>query len=557
MLALIAFIPIALVIVLMVAFKWPARKAMPLTWLLAFVIAVFVWKLSFTHAVAYTLTGFLGSGELIAIIFGAILIMNTLSRSGAMNTINSLFRNLTPDIRVQAVIIGFIFGAFIEGAAGFGTPAALAAPLMISVGFPPLAAAIIALQFNSVPVCFGVVGTPNNAGYTTVQDALASDPAVRESWRMAMNKWTAIDMAVVCPIILIITIGILCRMFGANRKFSDVVPALPFIFYVAALFDVMYVLLASFVGVELPSLVSSVITLVIVFLTTKKGFLVPKKPLLFVPREKWDKSWVSTTSVPEAKKSSMSALRALLPYILIVFWLVFTRVSEKLGFGWAKWLKTFTIGTGESGAILGLDWNWAVLWSPGAVFTCAALITAGLQRMKPSDFGGGVKDTLKMVSNAAIALLFGVAMVNLFRFTNYDNPGMDSMLIGMAEALAHMFRSAYIVIAPLIGVIGAFISGSNTVSNTLFAGLQYETAVLANLPAALIVALQCNGGAIGNMICINNVVAATATTGTAGNEGKIIKTNFIPCIAACITVTIVVGIAIAAGVNPVPEAVVK
>lgn len=359
MLALIAFIPIALVIVLMVAFKWPARKAMPLTWLLAFVIAVFVWKLSFTHAVAYTLTGFLGSGELIAIIFGAILIMNTLSRSGAMNTINSLFRNLTPDIRVQAVIIGFIFGAFIEGAAGFGTPAALAAPLMISVGFPPLAAAIIALQFNSVPVCFGVVGTPNNAGYTTVQDALASAPAVRESWRMAMNKWTAIDMAVVCPIILIITIGILCRMFGANRKFSDVVPALPFIFYVAALFDVMYVLLASFVGVELPSLVSSVITLVIVFLTTKKGFLVPKKPLLFVPREKWDKSWVSTTSVPEAKKSSMSALRALLPYILIVFWLVFTRVSEKLGFGWAKWLKTFTIGTGESGAILGLDWNWA------------------------------------------------------------------------------------------------------------------------------------------------------------------------------------------------------
>ena len=136
MLALIAFIPIALVIVLMVAFKWPARKAMPLTWLLAFVIAVFVWKLSFTHAVAYTLTGFLGSGELIAIIFGAILIMNTLSRSGAMNTINSLFRNLTPDIRVQAVIIGFIFGAFIEGAAGFGTPAALAAAMRIYNGKP-------------------------------------------------------------------------------------------------------------------------------------------------------------------------------------------------------------------------------------------------------------------------------------------------------------------------------------------------------------------------------------------------------------------------------------
>ena len=141
MLALIAFIPLVVVVVLMVAFNWPAKRALPLAWLLTLIIAVAMWKLSIMHAIAYTITGFLGGFEVIVIIFGAILIMNTLSRSGAMAAINGMFTSITVDIRIKAIIIGFIFGAFIEGAAGFGTPAALAAPLLISVGFPPLAAA--------------------------------------------------------------------------------------------------------------------------------------------------------------------------------------------------------------------------------------------------------------------------------------------------------------------------------------------------------------------------------------------------------------------------------
>ena len=138
----------------------------------------------------------------------------------------------------------------------------------------------------------------------------------------------------------------------------------------------------------------------------------------------------------------------------------------------------------------------------------------------------------------------------------YRNTGMNavltdkSMLYVMAEALANIFKGAYVIIAPVIGVLGAFMSGSNTVSNTLFAGLQFQTAQLVKMSPVLIVALQNIGGAAGNMICVNNVVAACATTGTMGNEGKIIRTNALPCLIYCIIAILVLGGLIVAGVDP-------
>ncbi len=555
MLAIIAFIPIIVTVVLMVAFNWPAKRALPLAWLLSIIIAIAAWKMSVTHAIGYTLTGFLGAFEVLVIIFGAILIMNTLSRSGAMSAINRMFTGISPDARIQAVIVGFIFGAFIEGAAGFGTPAALCAPLLISLGFPPLAAAIIALEFNSVPVCFGAVGTPTNTAFTTVQSALVQDTAAQDTWKMALTKWSAIPMAVGSFMILIVGVGLMCKIFGKDKKFSDVGPVIPFIIYVAVLFDAMYLLIASVIGPELTSLVPAVITLFIVMFTTKKGFLVPKKVWTFEEKEKWDKSWVSTTEVAAPKTSDMPLLKAWLPYFIIAILLVLTRVTQKFGAGWSSAMKSFTIGTGESHVILGLDWNYAILWSPGIIFIVVALITIGLHQMNGEAVKGAFSDTFNMIKGAAVALLFGVAMVNIFRYTNFDNPAMNSMLVEMATALANIFQKAYVIIAPLIGVLGSFMSGSNTVSNTLFSSLQFQAAQLVGLPTVLIVALQNNGGAIGNMVCVNNVVSATATTGTIGNEGRIIRTNFLPCILYCALVIVVVFIAIQAGLDPAAASV--
>ena len=136
--------------------------------------------------------------------------------------------------------------------------------------------------------------------------------------------------------------------------------------------------------------------------------------------------------------------------------------------------------------------------------------------------------------------------------TNVAAAVQDSMLLVMAKALAALAGKAYIIIAPFIGVLGAFMSGSNTVSNTLFSSLQFETANLIGLPAVFIVALQNCGGAIGNMVCVNNVVAACATTGTNGNEGKIIRTNALPMVLFSILVVIVVFICIQVVGDPVP-----
>lgn len=553
MYALIAFIPIIVTVVLMVAFNWPAKRALPLAWILACVIAFAVWKMNVHDMAAYTITGFLSAFETLVIIFGAILIMNTLKRSGAMSAINGMFKGVTKDARILAIIIGWVFGAFIEGAAGFGTPAALAAPLLISVGFPPLAAAIVALICNSTPVCYGAVGTPTNTAFATVKDAVAAGGADPDTWKMALTKWSAISMAVGAFFIVFVAVCVLVKLFGKNKSFKDALPCIPFIVFTVAVFDIIYLLIATFIGPELVSLVAAVITLFVSIGAAKAGFLQPKETWTFAPEETWDRSWLSTTEVPEPKVSDMPLLKAFTPYIIIIAILVATRVCQNVGMGWASAMKAFTIGTGKSGIILGLNWNWAILWNPGVIFIIVALLTIVIQGMKGSEVSGAWKDTGKQVSGAAIALLFGVAMVNIFRYTNVSSDVMDgSMLLIMARGLAALAGKAYVIVAPLIGVLGAFMSGSNTVSNTLFSSLQFETATILAMPQVFIVALQNNGGAIGNMVCVNNVVSACATTGTIGNEGKIIRTNIVPCIIYCAIVVIVLGGAMLMGINPVP-----
>ena len=564
MYALIAFVPIILTIVLMVGFNWPAKRALPLAWLVALIIGVALWGmpiLSFDgkSAIGQTVLGFLSAFETLVIIFGAILIMNTLSQSGAMAAINGMFKGITPDARLQAIIIGFIFGAFIEGAAGFGTPAALAAPLLISVGFPPLCAAMVALIYNSVPVCFGAVGTPTNMAFTTVKDAVTALGGDADAWKMALTFWSALPLAIGCAVILTLGVGFVCKYYGKNKKFSDVVPVIPYIIFVTIVFDIFYLLIAAFVGPELVSLLAAIITLLIVLVTTKNGFLVPKDVWTFDEKDKWDKSWLATTAVPEPKISDMNLVKAWTPYFIIAGILVLTRVAQKFGVGLFDAMKNFTIGTGKSNIIFGGNWNWAILWNPGIVFIIVALITIPLHGMTNENVQTAWKGALNQVKGAAIALLFGVAMVNIFRFTSMPADRVPagiaegisySMLYSMAKGLADIAGGAYLVIAPFIGVLGAYMSGSNTVSNTLFASLQFTTAGLVGLPYVFIVALQNNGGAIGNMICVNNVVSACAPTGTNGNEGKIIKVNIIPCVCFCIIVMAVMAIAIAMGQNP-------
>ena len=551
MTALIASLPILLVIVLMLAFNWPAKRALPLGWVVAVVIALLYWKQDFTTSAAWALDGFLEAIGTLVIILGAILIMNTLKHSGAVTAIQRVFNNVNPDRRIQAIIVGFVFAAFIEGAAGFGTPAALAAPLLISLGFPPLCAAIVALIYNSVPVVYGAVGTPTNtATAVTVQaaEALGADP---EAYRMALTKFSAISQATCALFIVFFGVFVMCKMFGKNKSGKEAFAALPFALFTAVVFDVVFLALAFFFGPEFPSLIGAIVTLAIVIFAARAGFLCPKKTWDFEPRSEWDASWLSKQEVKQDVDNGMSAVLAWVPYVLIALILVGTRLN---------WFGLKTLLTSDAFKvsiknILGnenVNWTWNWGWCPGIFpFILVCILTFFLHKMPGAKVKEAFVDTFKQTSGAAIALFFGVSMVYIYRNTGMNAVLTDkSMLYVMAEALANIFKGAYVIIAPVIGVLGAFMSGSNTVSNTLFAGLQFQTAQLVKMSPVLIVALQNIGGAAGNMICVNNVVAACATTGTMGNEGKIIRTNALPCLIYCIIAILVLGGLIVAGVDP-------
>ncbi|MBI9058884.1 MAG: L-lactate permease [Labilibaculum sp.] len=549
--ALLAFSPILLTIVLMVGLNWGAKKALPLSLLLAVIVAYTVWEIDLFHIMGYSVFGFLKAMDILIIIFGAILILNTMKLSGAMTTINNGFSGITTDRRIQAIIIGFMFGAFIEGAAGFGTPAALAGPLLVGLGFPPLAAAMVALIFNSVPVPYGAVGTPISGGaMVTLEQNLSDIGANPEVFKMALTEWVAIPNAIVGIFVPLLGIMIMTKFFGKEKSIKPALAAAPFAIFAGLAFAVPYVVIASTLGPDLPSLLGAFIGLGIIIFAAKRGFLMPKESWDFPPKSEWDKSWLSNDSTGDTGEAKMGLVKAWMPYVLIAIILVVTRIPS---LGLKGWLAAQTITLSNIFDIEGLTYvlKWAYL--PGTIpFILVAVITNFMHKMSPKQVLTSWKTTFKQISGAAIALFAGVAMVQLMLKSGTNGAGMDSMLTTMATAIADLSGNAYPIIAPIVGVLGSFMSGSATVSNLLFASLQFETATILGIPQVLIVAVQTIGAALGNMICVNNVVAVCATVGCIGAEGTIIRRNAIPAFIYYLAVMIIVVILISSGFNPLP-----
>lgn len=546
--ALLAFFPILLTIILMAGFNWSAKKALPLALASAIVVALFVWKMSLGHVLGYTFFGMLKAIDILIIIFGAILILNTLKLSGAMATINNGFNGITKDRRVQAIIIGFMFGAFIEGAAGFGTPAALAAPLLVGLGFPPLAAAMVALIFNTVPVTFGAVGTPIFGGMSTLGSNIETLGVSEEAFKLALTEWIAIPNSIAGIFIPLLGLAILTRVFGKSKSIRPALEAAPFAIFAGLSFMVPYLLIAMFFGPELPSLVGAFIGLGIVVFAAKKGFLVPKKTWEFPEESMWPASWKSKIDTGSTGQAKMSLLKAWSPYILIAVILVITRIPT---FGLKELLVNQIITIKNVAGIEDLNYvlKWAYL--PGTIpFILVALITHRIHKMPRKDIAKAWRITFKQISGAAIALFAGVGMVQLMLNSGNNASGMNSMLTEMASTAAGVSGAAYPIFAPIIGILGSFMSGSATVSNILFMSFQFETASILGFPQILVLSMQGVGAAIGNMICVNNVVAVAATVGVVGSGGKIIRTNALPAFIYYLIITAIVATLIYAGFSP-------
>lgn len=534
MYALLASLPILLTIVLMTAFNVPAKKALPLAWLIGTITAVIFWKSSIITVLATTLYGFLNSLDVLFIVFGAIIIMNTLKKSGGMFTINKAFTSISKDSRIQTIVIGFLFVSFLEGAAGFGTPAALAAPLLVSLGFPPIAAATITLFYDSLAVVTGAVGTPVIMSLTLL-DGLANAEA--------LVNWTIYVNAIVGIFVPFIGVAFLTKVFSKDKSFKPAFEVLPFALFTGIVFAISYVMVHLLFSFEFSSLLGSLISLIIVVFAAKKNFLTPKK--IWKINNELDENNNEIKLAHDLVDRKISPVKSWLPYILISALLIITRI-DAIGLKSILQQGMFVI---KFNSILGVDelnyvFKWAYL--PGTIFIIISVVTNLLHKMDKVSVKSSWKNTFHQISGATIALFFGVALVQILRFSNINQSGLPSMLMTMAEALSKVGKELYIIISPFIGSLGSFIAGSATVSNVLLTSLQFEVASSLGVQPEAIIAAQTIGASIGNMVCINNAVAVSATLGIMGSEGILIKKNFIPMLIYIILViiTITIGLAI-------------
>ncbi len=550
--AVLAFIPILIALILMVGLRWPSTRAMPLAWLSAAVLAFAVWDLDVIRIAALSVQGFITAFGVLIIVFGALLIYYTLQASGAMETIQAGMQKITPDRRLQAIIIGFMFGAFIEGAAGFGTPAALAAPLLMGLGFPPLCAAIICLVFNSVPVTFGAVGTPVIQGFKPIQDIAYEALKVIDPQAVPADVYNHIGEFVSImhlPMLFLLPIGMLgfmTRFFGKNKSWKEGFAVWKYCIMASICFGIPYLIIAWTLGPEIPSLIGGLLGLGVLVFLTKKGVCVPKDVWLFEDRTHWAADWSGTITAENVHefKEHMSQVKAWMPYILCGAFLVLTRVPQ---FGLKSIITDpmFNVGLSNILGVEGVSSYIAILNLPGTIpFILVSIITIFIHGMMKDDEIGSNKvsrawgTAIAKMKAPTIALLSAVALVSIFRGTDattvealiYNGRGV-SMPLAMAIEISRLTGDSWALLASYIGGLGAFITGSNTVSDLLFANFQWDVAQTLGYDywqSIYILAAQGVGGAMGNMICVHNVVSVCAVLGMIGHEGAIIRKTFWP-----------------------------
>ena len=493
--------------------------------------------MNIVNVAAYVLFGFLKAFDILVIVFGAILILNTLKFSGGMDSINHAFSSISKDRRVQVIIIGWAFGAFIEGASGFGTPAALAAPLLVGLGFPALAAAMSTLILNSSPVSFGAVGTPTNGIQTSIASLVGKGEI--SAYIQDVTVYTALIHSFGAMFIPTLVVFMLTKFFGKNKSFKDALPIIPFSIFASIVFIIPYLLIAKFGGYEIPSLIGGLVCLGILVLSAKVGFLTPKTVWDFEETSKWDSSWIGSQSAQkDYSNKNIHVFVAWIPYLIISLILVLTRIPE---IGLKQKLVAMTLNFPPIFGVEKTAYSFSYAYLPGIIpFILVAILTIFIHKMSKDEVKKAWNLTFKQVSAAIIPLCAGVGLVQLILNTDNNPQSYDSMLRMMATFFANISGESYTFVAPFIGVLGAFFSGSNTVSNILFAPLQYEAASLVGLKTQVIMALQNVGGAAGNMICINNIVAVCATVGLIGKgEHKLLTYNITPSFIYCIVAIIV------------------
>jgi lactate permease len=401
------------------------------------------------------------------IILPALILFEFQERTGAIGRIRAALGGLTDDARIQVILIAWFFGLFMEGAAGFGTPVALSAPLLAGMGYPPARAVMLALLGHAAGVTFGAVGTP-----TLTQIAISGLAPAPLAGTVALLN--------VLPGLVLLLATVRLAADGPLRPADYGWTA-----FAAVAFFVPSVALAALVGPEIPSLGGALIGAVLFILVLRRrGGRVAAAPGL---------------------------LADLAPYLVIVALVLVTRLVAPL----ASLLQAPTLGwTLEGGVFRG---SFQPLYHPGTVLL-AGLLAAALLTGRANALAPATRDALRRLIPVAVAL---TVMLGLSRLM------VHAGMIGELAATASLAGGVWPLVAPMVGVLGTFITGSATASNILFTDLQLSVARDLGLPTA-----QGFGAAFGNVVAPHNIIAGCATVGLAGREGVILRGTALPALLA-------------------------
>ncbi|MGQ7806489.1 L-lactate permease [Hafnia alvei] len=505
--SLIAALPILFFFFALIRLKLKGYVAATITVGIALLVALFFYQMPADRAFASVIYGFFyGLWPIAWIIIAAVFVYKISVKTGQFDIIRSSILSITPDQRLQMLIVGFCFGAFLEGAAGFGAPVAITAALLVGLGFNPLYAAGLCLIVNTAPVAFGAMGIPIIvAGQVTGLDSF-------EIGQMVGRQ---------LPFLTIIVLFWIMAIMDGWRGIKETWPA---VVVAGGSFAVAQYLSSNFIGPELPDIISSLVSLVC--LTTFLRVWQPKRIFRF------NDVGASVTDQTLARQNytAKQVVRAWMPFIFltatVTIWSIppFKALFAKGG-ALQDWVFNFSVPlldklvakmppvVAESmpyAAVYKLDW----LSATGTAIMVAAVISVIYLRMKPQAAVATFFSTMKELALP----IYSIGMVLAFAFiSNYS--GLSATL---ALALAHT-GDAFTFFSPFLGWLGVFLTGSDTSSNALFAALQATTAQQIGVSDVLLVAANTTGGVTGKMISPQSIAIACAAVGLVGKESDLFR----------------------------------
>lgn len=492
--ALVAALPIILLFVLLLSRKVSGHIATLITLVAGFFIAVVAFSMPAELAGMAGLYGIVdGLFPIGWIVFNAVFLYNISVKTGGFRIVRDSIESITEDRRIQAVLIAFCFGAFLEGAAGFGAPVAITAGMLVGLGFQPLYAAGICLIANTAPVAFGGLGIPViTSGHLT-----DIDPAV-------LSQMIAHQLPLIALIIPLWLVVLVSGWKGAREVW-------PVLLVAGVSYSLTMFLTASFLGPMLPDVLSAIVsmTAVIALLRVWKPAYVWRFP---------SEGQVSREQEEADKHSFGDLLRAWAPFILLIVF-----VSNWGSAGVQSILQKFTMvipwgildgAISQGGSVLRVSYPFAWLAAAGTAIFFAAALSAFLLRMPWREFWLTMYGTLIELRNPLITI---AAIVGFAFIANYSG---ISLAIGTALTATGYF---FPLLAPLIGWVGVFITGSDTSSNALFSSIQSSTAQSIGVSPVLTVGANSSGGVAAKMISPQSIAVATAATGLSGQEGRLFR----------------------------------